>query len=363
MTDYPYQVMPNLAIEEYEALKADIAARGVQVPIEFDEDGNVLDGHHRLRACAELGITEYPTITRKGMTEDEKLLHAYRLNTARRHLTADQMLTTVADVLRRFPDKSNREIASILGISHPTVGKYRRQLEQMGQVEKVTTRVGTDGKRYATPDRDARLLGRTSFTCCICGRDAPASYVQTDRGIVNVWGNDPWPVAIDGDCCSECARKMVDIRDQMPEGVVNEHFLGSDWREVLECAQVARDALRERGHVDEYGNVWDWQDEFAAEFDAELTKHGLHLDDRRRAYQGFSATTKMQLLMQADDFSLTPLEVAKAMFEAIESSDDVAVLTEIRDIAKGVAAEYAAIAREAAEREADLAQCVTTPTN
>ena len=40
-----YQVMPDLTPEEYAELKSDIASRGVMVPVEFDEAGNVLDGH------------------------------------------------------------------------------------------------------------------------------------------------------------------------------------------------------------------------------------------------------------------------------------------------------------------------------
>jgi len=40
-----YQIFPNLAPDEYEALKADIKARGVRVPVEYDEAGAILDGH------------------------------------------------------------------------------------------------------------------------------------------------------------------------------------------------------------------------------------------------------------------------------------------------------------------------------
>jgi len=43
--------MPPLTAEEYATLKADIAAHGVQVAVEVDDEGNVLDGHHRVRAC------------------------------------------------------------------------------------------------------------------------------------------------------------------------------------------------------------------------------------------------------------------------------------------------------------------------
>ncbi len=42
-----YQVMPSMPPEQFAALKADIAERGVLVPIDVDEDGHILDGHHR----------------------------------------------------------------------------------------------------------------------------------------------------------------------------------------------------------------------------------------------------------------------------------------------------------------------------
>jgi len=42
-----YQFFPPLSDEEYTALKKDIEDRGIQVPIELDSDGNILDGHHR----------------------------------------------------------------------------------------------------------------------------------------------------------------------------------------------------------------------------------------------------------------------------------------------------------------------------
>lgn len=81
-----YQLLPPLSEEEYTALKEDIAKRGVLVPVEYDEDGNILDGHHRVRACEELGIKNWPSIVRIGMSEDEKAEHVLKLNIARRHL-------------------------------------------------------------------------------------------------------------------------------------------------------------------------------------------------------------------------------------------------------------------------------------
>jgi hypothetical protein len=46
-----FQVMPPLSPDEFSELKSDIQARGVMVPIEYDETGNILDGHHRVKAC------------------------------------------------------------------------------------------------------------------------------------------------------------------------------------------------------------------------------------------------------------------------------------------------------------------------
>lgn len=41
-----YQVLPSMPDEQFAALKADIAERGVLTPIDVDEDGHILDGHH-----------------------------------------------------------------------------------------------------------------------------------------------------------------------------------------------------------------------------------------------------------------------------------------------------------------------------
>jgi hypothetical protein len=74
---------------EYEALKADIARRGVLVPIEFGDSGNgmeVVDGRNRLRACEELGIADYPKVYRHYDSPEEARLAGIVLNTYRRQL-------------------------------------------------------------------------------------------------------------------------------------------------------------------------------------------------------------------------------------------------------------------------------------
>ncbi len=85
MTEPKYQLFGRLRPEEYGALEADIKKRGVQVPIEVDENGDTLDGHHRREIADRLGKS-YEITVRKGMSEAEKRDHIIKLNIARRQL-------------------------------------------------------------------------------------------------------------------------------------------------------------------------------------------------------------------------------------------------------------------------------------
>ncbi len=137
-----YQVLPDLSAEDFSALKADISARGVLVPVEYDEDGSILDGHHRVRACEELGLADWPRFIRKGLSEADKRVHARQLNLARRHLNREQKRDLIAAQLRETPEKSNRQVAEGLGVDHKTVSAVRAEREELGEIPQVTVRQG-----------------------------------------------------------------------------------------------------------------------------------------------------------------------------------------------------------------------------
>jgi ParB-like chromosome segregation protein Spo0J len=146
MTEKPYQLLPPLAADEYAALKADIAERGVQVPVEYDEHGNVLDGHHRIQICVELGIAQWPRLVRHGLSEVEKRSHARRLNLHRRHLDQAQRRALITDELRDAPAASDRAVAAGLGVDHKTVATVRAGLEATGEIPQLDARKGRDGR-------------------------------------------------------------------------------------------------------------------------------------------------------------------------------------------------------------------------
>jgi hypothetical protein len=141
----PYQLLPPLSDDEYENLKDSIREKGVLVPVIFDERGNVIDGHHRLRICQELGITEYPIITRENLSEQEKRSEARLLNIHRRHLSQQQRRDLIAQELQENPNRSNNAIAKRLGVSDMTVASVRNELGEEAQPDRI---IGADGKQY-----------------------------------------------------------------------------------------------------------------------------------------------------------------------------------------------------------------------
>lgn len=143
----PYQVCPGMTPAQFDDLKLDIAERGVLTPIDVDGEGRILDGHHRIRACRELGITTYPLFVRTGLCDDiEKRTYARKVNTLRRQLTRAQLRDLIAGQLRDTPQWADARIARALGTTDKTVRATRRRLEATSEIPRLTTFEGTDGK-------------------------------------------------------------------------------------------------------------------------------------------------------------------------------------------------------------------------
>jgi ParB-like chromosome segregation protein Spo0J len=187
----PYQLLPPLSDDEFASLKADIAKHGILVAVELDEHGHLLDGHHRVRAWQELRsegvrVPDFPRVIRAGLTEAEKRSHVRAVNLVRRHLSAAQRRAIIADALREDASQSDRQVASMLGVSHPTVAAVRRELEGRGDVERFTTRMDVLGRsqpvRHPTitvssPWDERRALAALATL----GNDAPGRFLTVRR--------------------------------------------------------------------------------------------------------------------------------------------------------------------------------------
>jgi transposase-like protein len=112
------QLFPDLEPDVEAALRASIARFGVIIPIVKDQDGRILDGNHRARIAADLGLFPDEIIV-KVADEAEAREYARTLNADRRHLTPDQRRAVVGTL--REQGHSLRAIAGAVGVSEPTV--------------------------------------------------------------------------------------------------------------------------------------------------------------------------------------------------------------------------------------------------
>ncbi len=154
----PWPLLPPLDDETYAALKTDIAAHGLRVPIVVDaESGSIIDGHHRQRAVQELRtegvrVPEFRDV-RRFADDDERAEFLLKANLLRRHLTRTRRAEVVAQLRER--GWSQRRIGDVLGVDHMTV---RTDLARIGEIrqspfpERVERRGGgTYPARRPTP--------------------------------------------------------------------------------------------------------------------------------------------------------------------------------------------------------------------
>lgn len=119
---FPFPLSDN----EYQALRDDIEENGIQVPIIIGENG-LLDGRHRCLIWRDLGRENepIPAVFVTGKTADEEHDIAWSVNSARRHLTSAQRGLLVEGELSSNPERSDRWIARLCGVSHTHVGATR----------------------------------------------------------------------------------------------------------------------------------------------------------------------------------------------------------------------------------------------
>ena len=121
--------LPPLSNDEFSALKADITAHGVSVPIIVDETGRILDGRHRHEIDPNA-----PRRMISGLTEAQKDAYTFRANFARRNLSPDQKaevlqhMREIADRLIDHDGMTQAEAAVELGVPEGTVAYWRTSI-------------------------------------------------------------------------------------------------------------------------------------------------------------------------------------------------------------------------------------------
>lgn len=171
-TQGKFQLFSPLSDEKYAALKEDIRQNGVLVPVEIDQHGQTLDGHHRIRAWEELTsegveLADYTRVIRHFASDDDREEHAAKLNSQRRDISTDDKKRLAL----RWRERgwSYRRIGAALGVDHSTVYHWVPQAtNERSTVEDSTVDlpervIGLDGKsRPATMPKPRPAVWATS---------------------------------------------------------------------------------------------------------------------------------------------------------------------------------------------------------
>jgi ParB-like nuclease domain len=88
-------LVPSMTVAEAQALEADIAERGIQVPLEITAAGVVLDGRHRHRVALALGLETVPV---RVIDPPDQLEYMLLAAFQRRHLDTGQRAFLVLEL-------------------------------------------------------------------------------------------------------------------------------------------------------------------------------------------------------------------------------------------------------------------------
>ena len=130
------KLLPQMSNEEFEELKISIQIEGQHYPIIANEDLEVLDGHHRFRACSELDLDPDFEVRKF----ENKLLEkkfVIESNLRRRHLTSFQLVELGIPLL---------EIEKAMAKKRQTEGGTKGRNIQLGLASPDSTPILSTGK-------------------------------------------------------------------------------------------------------------------------------------------------------------------------------------------------------------------------
>ena len=143
-------LLPKLSNAEFEALKESIRKNGLYYPIVVNADKTVLDGHHRLRACCELGVTPIFEVCRlfDGNPLAEKQ-YVIETNFLRRQLTIPQRYLLIAELSKLYENPTGADHKSQQYQDATVASGFDDVLVQTAKVVNESPRTVARARAYA----------------------------------------------------------------------------------------------------------------------------------------------------------------------------------------------------------------------
>jgi N6-adenosine-specific RNA methylase IME4 len=185
LTPHPLaELLPPMSEADYLALRESIRCNGQREPITLHRDGRIIDGRHRARACAELGIEPVCRIFEGA--DSEILAFVLDLNLKRRHLDESQR-AMIAAKLANLGEGRPSLTASIEAVSQANAAT-------MFNVSRSAVQRAAKVYEGAIPDIVAAVEeGRLAVSLAAHAADLPAS---RQRSITENLGNGRSPATL-----------------------------------------------------------------------------------------------------------------------------------------------------------------------
>lgn len=147
-------LFPEMTVEEFAALKADIAANGQREPI-WLHDGRIIDGRHRYRACLELDIQP-----RTRIWEANGSLTAFvvSLNLHRRSLTSGQRAAIAFESLDLLEAENAKVKAESAAKAGKASGESRRNKNKGSTESNVSQKIDSRSNDDKSTAQAAKLF-------------------------------------------------------------------------------------------------------------------------------------------------------------------------------------------------------------
>ena len=169
-------IFPMMSSEEFAELRNDIKTSGQLEPVWLHEDGRIIDGRNRYKACVELGIEpKYRTWDGKGSLTQ----FVVSLNLHRRHLSVEQRAAVAVKMLPMLEAEAKErqvEAGRLYGEKHPQelVENFPQALDAHEQKSRTqAAAIAGTNDRYVS---DAKRIAN----------DAPEVFEMMSAGSVNM---------------------------------------------------------------------------------------------------------------------------------------------------------------------------------
>lgn len=291
-------VLPMMADEEFERLRADIQQHGLLSPIET-VDGKIIDGRHRYSACKVLGIEpETVEVELNGQSPEE---YVWSLNGSRRHLTPSQLAAVAAEIADRIKPKTGRppkpaEKLSPNGQSKPPDHAHVKAAAMTGASARQTVRAQRV-KREAPDVFEQVKQGKLKVTQAEREVKRRAKQVEQKAKAETVKREAPQPTEQIRVVCGDCVQELYKLSGVRLIFADPPYNIGVDYGQGKKADQRSdadylrwceRWMLAARDALTPDGSLWVMiGDKYADHFGVMLRELGLHRRGWIKWYETF----------------------------------------------------------------------------